>query len=231
MRTCSGDGPLRTCGASARPLRRGWPVTASGLSRTSSACRCASSVTRCQSSAGASKEELRGHSCLPPIVDIDRMREAVAAFAHHAGEKLREHGLVAGQMAVFIRTSEFRPGPRHANQVSFRIEPTADSMTLVAQATRAVDRIWREGYAYAKGGVMMTDLSYIGQRRGDLFPSRDPVVSAKLMSAMDTVNARFGRGGLRPAATGVNRGWTPRANRVSPRYTTSFEDALIVKTG
>lgn len=82
-----------------------------------------------------------------PITDIDRMREAIGAFGNRAGEKLREDGLVAGHMAVFIRTSEFRPGPRYDNQVSFRIEPTADSMTLVALATRAVDRIWRDGYA------------------------------------------------------------------------------------
>lgn len=78
---------------------------------------------------------------------------------------------------------------------------------------------------------MMTDLTPAGQRRGDLFPSRDPATPAKLMAAMDTVNARFGRGALRPAATGVVRGWTPRVNKVSPRYTTSFEDALLVRSG
>ncbi len=198
---------------------------------------------------GRIQEELRGHSCLPlsmvapmrkgtavtrsfgtPITDMDRMSEAIAAFANRVGEKLREHGLVAGHMSVFIRTSELRPGPRYADQVSFRIEPTSDSMMLVALASRAVNRIWRDGYAYAKGGVMMTDLSPAGQRRGDLFPSRDPVSSAKLMTTMDSVNARFGRGALRPAATGVSRGWTPVANKVSPRYTTSFEDALVVRT-
>lgn len=174
---------------------------------------------------GRIQEELRGHSCLPlsmvapmrkgtavtrsfgsPITSKDRIAEAIAAFANRAGEKLREHGLVAGHMAVFIRTSEFRPGPRYANQVSFRIEATNDSMVLVSLTTRAVDRLWRDGCAYAKGGVMMTDLTPASARRGDLFPSRDPATLGKLMAVMDGVNGRFGRGALRPAATGGQPG-------------------------
>jgi DNA polymerase V len=38
-----------------------------------------------------------------------------------------------------------------------------------------------------------------------MFPTRDPQKSARLMSAMDSLNGRFGRDIVRPAVTGVER--------------------------
>lgn len=195
------------------------------------------------------QEELKGNSCLPlsmvapmrkglavtrsfgsPVTEWRGMEEAIATFAYRAGEKLREHGLVAGHLTVFMRTSEFRPGPKYGNQAAFTIEPTSDGLTLVKLATRAARRLWRDGYTYAKGGVMLNDLSPPGARTEDLFPSKDPVKSSKLMATLDELNARFGRGAVRSGATGIERRWTVRTGNLSPRYTTSFEDALVVRT-
>ena len=58
------------------------------------------------------------------------------------------------------------------------------------------------------------------------FPTRDPAKSAKLMAALDAVNARFGRGALRPLATGIARPWGTRHGRLSPRYTTRVEEIM-----
>ena len=46
---------------------------------------------------------------------------------------------------------------------------------------------------------------------------------------MDAVNAQFGRGTLRPLATGLARPWQTQARQLSPRYTTRLSDALVVQ--
>lgn len=164
-----------------------------------------------------------------PVLDWTAMSEAVASFANRAGEKLRQTGMAAGHMSVFMRTSDFRAGRKYSNQTSLRIEYTSDSLTLAAAAVRADRTLWREGYEFAKGGVMLGDLVSVSGIPPDMFPSRDPAKSARLMQALDAVNARHGRGALRPAMTGVAAAWAPRSGNLSRRYTTDIEGLMEAK--
>ena len=50
-----------------------------------------------------------------------------------------------------------------------------------------------------------------------VFPSRDPAKSVRLVATLHAMNARFGRGALRPLATGIARPWGTRHARLSPR--------------
>ena len=59
-----------------------------------------------------------------------------------------------------------------------------------------------------------------------VFPSRAPEKSARLMAALDAVNARFGRGALRPLATGIARPCGTRHAHLSPRYTTRVDELM-----
>jgi len=192
-------------------------------------------------------QELTGISCLPlsdlpstrkglavtrsfgqPVATRQALTEAVAAFADRASEKLRQGDLVAGHLTVFIRTSDFKPGPRYSNLASMTIERTSDSLALVSLASRAAARLWRDGYAYAKAGVMLTDLSPRQQAPADLFPSREPSKVAKLMEAIDRVNAVHGRGALRPALVGFRDKWKPRQGNLSNRFTTDLRELMEV---
>jgi DNA polymerase V len=50
--------------------------------------------------------------------------------------------------------------------------------------------------------------------------------SARLIGALDTCNARFGRGAVVPAAAGLpaKRGWATKFEMRSPRYTTRVDE-------
>jgi DNA polymerase V len=85
---------------------------------------------------------------------------------------------------------------------------------------------WRDGYRYFKVGVLLDDLRGAEAEPRSLFPLRDPARSARLMSALDAVNARFGRGTLRPLATGLARPWGTRHGRMSPRCTTRVDELM-----
>jgi DNA polymerase V len=125
-----------------------------------------------------------------PVSDLGGVLEAVAAYATRAGEKLRAHGLVAGQLAAFLHTNPHQPGPRHHGARSTRLVPmTDDTRELVAAARRCVEAAWKDGFAYAKAGVVLDDLRRREDAPRTLFEAEDPRAAA-LMRAMDGLNAK-----------------------------------------
>ena len=157
------------------------------------------------------------------------MQQAIASYATRAAEKLRRHGLVSNAMQVFLRTNAFYNDPKYANQATFEIEPSADTMSLIGDALRAGRRLWRDGYKYAKAGVVLLDLKPAAALPDTLFPTRDPERSASLMAALDAVNARYGRHTLNPAVAGLTRAWGMRRQKLSPRYTTHVDELLAAR--
>ena len=143
-------------------------------------------------------------------------------------EKLRAESLQACHMAVFLQTSPHRPDDAwHAGQRASRIEPTSDSLALIAEALRMLRPLWVPGLRYFKAGVVLNDLVPERQQPRMLFATRDPVKFAKVMQALGAVNARYGRGTLLPLATGIARPWATRHDRLSRRYTTGIEKILV----
>ena len=189
--------------------------------------------------------ELNGISCIPfseapatrkslavtrsfgrAVTDWWEMEQAIASYATRAGEKLRRHGLIASAMQVFVRTNEFNKDPKYANQATFGIEPTMDTLMLIKNALRAGRRLWRPGYRYAKAGIVLIDLQPAEKMPETLFPSIDPERSARLMGAIDRINERYGRRTLVPGRAGLAQRWSMRRQRLSPRYTTDVDDIL-----
>jgi len=159
------------------------------------------------------------------------MREAVAAYASRAAEKLRRFGMLAGAMQVFMRTNEFNNDPRYANQVTFDLEETADSRSLIVAATRAARALWRDGYRYAKAGVILLDLyEPMDLPIANMFPSRDPEKSKSLMIALDAINGRFGRDSVSAGGLVERKVWSMRRRNLSPCYTTRLSDLLKVRS-
>ena len=79
---------------------------------------------------------------------------------------------------------------------------------------------------YAKAGVILLDLQVAADAPRDLLPTVDPIKSEKLMTALDAVNARFGRGTVRPGGIRRVTPWSTRANNRSPRYTTRISELM-----
>jgi DNA polymerase V len=109
------------------------------------------------------------------------------------------------------------------------------------QRRRAALRgIYRPGFNYAKAGVMLVDLQPQAQQQDtpDLFDELAPAASHRrdgLMSALDSVNQRFGRHALTvaSAAPGLPRGvpaaHASRQQRRSPRYTTRLDEIATLR--
>ncbi|MFI5444302.1 Y-family DNA polymerase [Polaromonas sp. UC242_47] len=186
--------------------------------------------------APASKKEIAcTRSFGRPVTDLQPLIEAVSEFAGRAAEKLRRQGSVAGQLLVFAHTSPFRPGPKFSRSTVVPLRrPTADTALLVHAATAGMRQIYESGYQLIKAGVMLLDLVPGTRRQGelDLEGDDEDADRSRLMTAMDTLNGRFGKGTLHVASTGVEgpcREWGMRQERRTPHYTTSWNDMPVAR--
>lgn len=194
--------------------------------------------------------ELGGQDCLPmelapvapkgcavtrsfgqPVTEFNDARAAVVSFATRAAEKLRRVRMAASCIAVFLHTSPFRPGPARSVSASLNlIEASSDSRDLAAAAATLIERIWMDGFAYSGAGVMLSELVPTGLIQRGLLPTRDPVRAAALMTAIDAVNRRYGRGTVGLAGAGLGRAaWQTQFSRRSPRYTTRLDELPVVR--
>ena len=182
-----------------------------------------------------------------PITEVDGIIEAATEFASRAAERLRGQASVAGAIGVFFSTSPFRQNDRqHSVNVTLPlVRPTADSAVLVTAVATAVRAEFRPGFKYAKAGAVLSDLRPAGQEQGelDLFSAIEAEATsatdrkrAKLMTAMDALNHRFGRDSVRLGSTSVAssgadlRVWATKQERRSPRYTTRWAEMPVVRT-
>ena len=171
--------------------------------------------------------------------------EAVANHAARAAQKLRAEGLAAGALQAFVTTGGERHGPgphRHGARMAPFAHPTASTFEIVRLARRLVRESHRPAtaagapYRYMKAGVVLTELVPRAVCQADLFTPRAAEHPA-LLAAMDLVQARFGRHAVAVAAQGrpaelarMEAGldgapaWAMHRDRLSPRYTTRWDD-------
>ncbi len=62
----------------------------------------------------------------------------------------------------------------------------------------------------------------------DLFAPGQPVKTEQLMSALDAINTRWGRGTLQPGRLAKTAEWGMRRELLSPSYTTRWAELLKV---
>lgn len=165
------------------------------------------------------------------ITDIDQMCEPIAQYTDRACEKLRQEKQQAKVLTVFIQTSPFKSGQEaYSNSATGELVlPSADTRELNVLAMQLLKRVWRDGYSYNKGGVMLSDFYVQNTYQSGLF---DEVIkrpdSAKLMAVIDEINqSKLGRVFL--ARQGMSNSWNMKREHLSPSYTSNWSDLPKVR--
>lgn len=161
---------------------------------------------------------------------IDPIQEAVTAYATRAAEKLRMQGSLCRQIRVSLRTGMFNPSvAKYANGLLCQLPyPTDDTRLIIAAAREGISRLYRDGFSYAKAQVLLLDLCGRDEYTPDLFAPEQPVKTERLMSTLDAINGRWGRGTLQPGRLTKTAEWSMRRELLSPAYTTRWGDLLKV---
>jgi len=180
--------------------------------------------------APAKKQIVSSRSFGHQVSDLQSLSEALSLYTSRAAEKLRRQESFATLLSVFIQTSPFGDGPKYNGHHTVRLPaPTDDTLQLVQVALWILKRIYKPGYMYQKAGIMLDEIVPAGSQQTDMFGFR-PIEgkSAKLMVAMDLINDRWGRSTLRTGSQGYNAPWAMRQGNLSPRYTTRWDEMLVV---
>ncbi len=194
--------------------------------------------------------ELNGESCIeleeiPPtkkqivcsrsfgakVTHFELLREAVCEYATRATEKLRKEQQQAKVLTVFIRTSPFKDNePQYSNSASGELLiPSCDTRDFIELANHLLKRIWKDGFRYAKAGVMLSDFYDPGMFQPGLFDDVSTRSnSQQLMSVLDTIN-QSGVGKVFFAGQGTKKDWSMKREYLSPAYTTRWDQLPRVK--
>ena len=196
--------------------------------------------------------ELNGVSCLPiddvpsakqqivcsrsfseKIISLDSMKTAVSNYIVRASEKLRQEKQKAGKVTVFIQTSRYTTSEKNYYSNSgtggFCV-PTSDTRQILGLGMRLLEQLWRDGYDYAKAGVMLSEFVEEGCEQLDLFQAAGSRrASDELMRAIDLINAKKGKGTIRFAGQGDRNSLAGKQEHLSPAYTTRWNELPEVR--
>ncbi len=192
------------------------------------------------------QRELQGHPCMDieevepdrqqivvsrsfgaRVTDDQALHGALATFAVRACEKLRARGLVASGVWVFLHSDPFRPElPQHHPSRTVNLSAATSDTTIVLRCVRQLlEGMTKPGIEYKKAGVALLDLARPAALQQDLFAPA-VVGNDRLMSTLDAINQKFGRGtaGLGASGWQAKPEWRMRQLMLSPNYTTSVHE-------
>lgn len=135
------------------------------------------------------------------VSDFDTLHTAVASFTATCAEKLRKQKSVCGELYVFIYTDWHKEQSQSfERRIVKLVMPTDSTLELTAMAAAALRQIYRSGFGYKKAGVILGDISPRTGIQVSLFDPIDRGKHSRLMSVMDDLNRKQGRGTVGVAA-------------------------------
>ncbi len=194
------------------------------------------------------QKELQGFSCLEMeqpeskkniattrsfdknYTDFETVKERVTTFAVTCAEKLRKQKSCCNALMVFIHTNGFRKDlPQYSRNYVLKLPfPTNSNIELTKFANFALQKIFKEGYAYKKAGVIVMDFTPENVTQTTLYESTNPK-HKQLMEMVDKINDSIGRKKVKLASQDVDRTWKMNQEKLSPRYTTRLDEIFQVK--
>lgn len=193
--------------------------------------------------------ELRGISCLSlalmyeskqnictsrsfgvVLTNYSPLSEAVSNFAAACAFKLRKQRSVANFVQVFVTTNPFAKNEKqYFNSITITL-PVADSdsRVIIKNALMGLSKIYQDGFKYKKAGVIVSGIIPEDEYQLALFSPMPDDKSKKVMQVLDSINHSNGQNKLKLAAQGFDRTWRLKSEKMSQRFTTRFDELLVI---
>ena len=159
------------------------------------------------------------------------LSEAISFHASRAAEKLRHEKQKCRLITTFIRSNRFNTKVKqiYASRSLELIHPTDDTRIIIKSANRILEKIYANGYQYAKAGILLSDFTDSYGYQMSLFDKkRDNKSASKLMETIDYINlmeiAKVGFGNQ-----GYRNTWKMKREIKSQRYTTKINEIPMIK--
>ena len=195
------------------------------------------------------KEELQGKSCIDletvmqpkkniattrafgkKLSDIEQIKESVSSHATSCAAKLRRQKSVARFVTVFIHTDPFSETQKYVSRsITVTLPEASNSDFVLAKAAIAgLHKIFIPNLLYKKAGVIVSEIGPESAIQRNLFESYDTERLNSVSQVTDYLNARYGKSTVKLAVQGGSRDWKLKQEKLSPNYTTRWEDLMEV---
>jgi DNA polymerase V len=166
-----------------------------------------------------------------PLAKKEDVREALVNYAAACAAKLRSQKTCCKTIRVFIHTNPHKTEQKqYQRSVGLSLDrPSNQSAHIIRYAARGLDLIFQEGYRYMKCGVIVSDLVPEAAIQSSMLGENDQARGKTIMQAMDQINKRLGKDAVRMASQGFEKTWRLKAERLSPRYTTRFDQIIEIR--
>ncbi len=160
---------------------------------------------------------------------FEELAERVSTYASSCAEKLRKQKSCCNSLMVFIHTNGHRKDlPQYSRNIVLKLPyATNSTIELSGFALQALKKIFKDGYAYKKAGVIVQDFTPENKVQQTLFENRDER-HIPLMQTIDKLNSQFGHQKIRLASQDTKRVWKMKQQKLSPRYTTNLNDIITI---
>jgi DNA polymerase V len=162
------------------------------------------------------------------ITEKDQLQQVILQFVSLATEKLRRQYSEARCLQVTINTNAHSKIAKQCHRSAIVTLPThtANTAVVAKYANQLLAQLFKPGYQYQRAGIMLMDIALSQCHQYDLMEasSNDHMDEVK-----DRINRRFGRDKIQSARLMIdNQQWKMRQDRLSKKFTTSWQDILTV---
>ena len=158
------------------------------------------------------------------LTELEPIKQAVAAYASRAAEKLRKQNYLAKSLHIMLQTSPHQPNYYSKSMVIELPYWSDDTALIVRAAQRGIENLYREGFHYLKAGVGIIQMHHRTQLQLDIFQPTEDHQRRQLMTLIDQINQHHGRSTVHLATEGFTKKWAMRQRYRSPTYTTRWRE-------
>lgn len=173
---------------------------------------------------------VRSRSFASDVFDRNDLLSAITMHVQEAARVLREEKLLTSRVGIFIFSNRFKldqPGYMAMDAIDLG-HYVNDTPSILKNAEFLLSRLFKEGIAYKKAGVVLENIRAESETMVDLFDFENEK-SKRLSAVLDKLNERYGSGTICFSAVKRNsEDWRMRRQMKSPSYTTRFSEVMHV---
>jgi DNA polymerase V len=155
------------------------------------------------------------------------LESAIASMAARTAYQLRREGLLAKRIGFFTNTNRHKPGYRRWVREVQLHQPTNDTGHITSLLVTELSQAFSPRQAYHRLGVYVYDLVPENALQTDvlgLVNTGEHDRRTARMQALDSINAKHGKGKIYYAAEDLGTSWRPKHQIRSPRYLSDWNE-------
>ena len=164
------------------------------------------------------------------LSDIEQIKESVSSHATSCAAKLRRQKSVARFVTVFIHTDPFSETQKYVSRsITVTLPEASNSDVVLAKAAIAgLSKIFIPNLLYKKAGVIVSEIGPQSAIQRNLFENYNTEKLTSVSKVTDFLNAKYGKSTVKLAVQGSSRDWKLKQEKLSPSYTTRWDDIMEV---